>query len=150
MDELPYDVKNSRRQNKTAAYTHHTVPAFKVLRDNVDVRIVGTLSPFEVPLPFDVTILGSTCWERIKELTGMLSGGPLTMDLKESPGGDKFLLPPWLFDYEAGDYAKRDRALSKFRVRDWNEAEKTEWFFPSMALASQLEAYRFGRENFFL
>ena len=123
VDELPIDVKNSRRSRKNPErYTEHCVPRFKHSRKDQDVKIAGVFSPYLWPYTLlgpteydgDTTarFLGQTTWKDLQALKDEFSN---LADFGETnPTGIHFL-PPWVFDYPEYVYTERNRALKELK-----------------------------------
>ena len=123
VDELPIDVKNSRRSRKNPErYTEHCVPRFKHSRKDQDVKIAGVFSPYLWPYTLleptkyngDTTtrFLGQTTWKDLQALKDEFSN---LADFGETnPTGIHFL-PPWVFDYPEDVYTDRDKALKELK-----------------------------------
>ena len=123
--EVPIDVKNARRSRPHKGhhshehYVEHCVPAFKNDRNQVDVAIVGVLSPYiwmrDLIEPMNaapnwdtnITILGECSrgkLERLREVFERPENFELGIDIQ-----GRSSLPPWVYDYPRDALARTPR-----------------------------------------
>lgn len=130
--EIPIDVKNARTPfNSWDRYVNHCVPRFKNTRDNIEVVIVGVLSPYisadgpkgglwESP----IRVLGEIRRSRIRELeneflqenTPFVESASFIVRSTIPPFG--YIISPWLFDYPTMFYTARDTHRHQLRSLD--------------------------------
>lgn len=122
---VPIDVKNARRSRSHEGsrspehYVEHCVPAFKNDRNQVDVVIVGVLSPYvwmrDLIEPMnaspnwdtDITILGECSRGKLEELRTIFERSG-DFDLGIVIHG-RNSLPPWVYDYPRDALARTPR-----------------------------------------
>lgn len=138
-DGIAYDVKNSRRTRLNPSnYVEHCVPRYKEVRGK-DVKVIGALSHYlwvnelldhEAISGFrqtSIRVLGCTDGTIIKKLTDYFEKDTFKLEFHRHQQNGYFL-PPWIFDYPASYYVKRDEAL--FRVietvslDDWMQSHR--------------------------
>lgn len=118
VDQVPVDVKNSRRRNKRSnIFVRHYVPRFKRQR-NRDVEIIGVLTDIVKETEWteayeSVTILGNTSIARINGLIDFFSSENLTVNFSDRDTKSEYHLPPWVFNYPSDFYLKREQVLSE-------------------------------------
>ena len=136
------DVKNARcpprrnhddgrwkhRNDAEGLYVSHCVPRFKQqrclgdrLNISKEVKIAGVLSPYlgkntlVDAHKYQLLFLGLTSESRVKRLKEVAEAGPIELSLGELDDPNRFLLPPWVFNYPDSEYKERDRVLELVR-----------------------------------
>lgn len=130
---VPVDVKNARRPvSGTKFYVEHTIPKFKLVRRNVDVRIAGVLSPYlnyeNIKNPGgigfkaeDLVFLGETSRKKIDRLVYAFgsSGFEVVRAYEKT-------VPNWVFAYPEAWYRTFLEDVRRF-VEDCQWPEAGEW-----------------------
>jgi len=129
------DVKNARRPvNNKNFYVEHTVPQFKVVRRNENVRIAGILSPYlkleyikcPYSAPFkiaDVVFLGETSRDIMERLAATFDSPSF-----EVSRGYERTFPHWQFEYPRAWYRAFAADLQHLTSEcEWPDGE--EWNF---------------------
>lgn len=124
VDDIPYDVKNSRRPRKNPdIYSEHIIPRFKHQR-GTNVNILGVLShylrPKEILFPGEyvtyqatsLRVLGYTEYKRLQYLEKYF-GTQLDLNFAHPKGLPGKFLPPWIFEYPERLYQKRQEAINQ-------------------------------------
>jgi cold shock CspA family protein len=132
---VPVDVKNSRRPVSGANfYVEHTIPRFKLDRQNVNVRIAGVLSPylkyeniqkpgdasFKIP---DLIFLGETSRSKIDQLVSEFSSSEF-----EVARAYEKTFPNWVFAYPEAWYRAFSEDVRRFADGcKWPEGDEWEY-----------------------
>ncbi len=132
---LPIDVKNARRPiNASNFYVEHTIPKFKINRQNVHVRIAGILSPYlnyrtlqEPTLASfkidDLIFLGETSRQKIERLAADFESSEF-----EVTRSFERTFPNWVFAYPEAWYRVFSEDVRRF-VGDCDWPKESEWEF---------------------
>ena len=128
VDGYPIDVKNSRRSlNSGERYVEHCVPKFKIIRNDINVKISGILSRYLWPKTLlhsedipdtSLLFLGETSYAEIEKLRAVFSSEYFDIDFGRPGIGTNYFLPPWIFEYPSSLYKKRNEAIAELANQD--------------------------------